>query len=87
MYRPKWLSALVYICMGWLVVFMIRPLVSELAPAGVWLLFAGGLSYTLGTVFYVLKRMPYSHAVWHGFVLGGSVCHFLSVMLFVVPPS
>ncbi len=84
-YRPKWLSAVVYLAMGWLVVVAINPLVAHLPSTGVWLLVAGGLAYTLGTVFYVLKKVPYTHAVWHLFVLAGSVCHFLAVMLFVLP--
>ena len=46
---------------------------------------AGGVVYSLGTVFYVLKRIPYMHAVWHGFVIGGSLCHFFAVVLYVVP--
>lgn len=83
-YRPRWLSAAVYLAMGWLVVLAIRPIVAHLASAGVWLLVAGGLAYTLGTVFYVLKKVPYFHAVWHLFVLGGSICHFLAVVLFVM---
>lgn len=83
-YRPKWISALVYIAMGWLVVVRIDPLTTELAAAGVRLLVAGGLAYTLGAAFYVLKRVRYAHMVWHLFVLAGSVCHFLAVLLFVV---
>lgn len=83
-YRPRWVSAAVYLVMGWLVVLIIGPLASSLEPAGVWLLAAGGLAYTLGTIFYVLKRVPYMHAVWHTFVLAGAVCHFLAVALFVV---
>lgn len=83
-YRPKWLSATVYLGMGWLVVAAMKPLLTNLAPAGVWLLAAGGLAYTLGTAFYVLKRIPYMHMVWHLFVLAGSVCHFLAVVLYVL---
>lgn len=83
-YRPRWLSAAVYLAMGWLVIFAIRPIVAHLEPAGVWLLVAGGLAYTLGTIFYVFKKVPYFHAVWHLFVLAGSICHFLSVVLFVM---
>ncbi|MCE5203915.1 MAG: hemolysin III family protein [Coriobacteriales bacterium] len=83
--RPKWMSLPLYIAMGWLVVVAIRPLVANLPSGGVWLLVAGGLAYTLGTVFYILKRVPYMHMVWHLFVLAGSVCHFLAVMLFVLP--
>lgn len=84
-YRPRWVSAVMYLAMGWLVVGAIGPLRASLAPGGLWLLVAGGLAYTLGTVFYVLKKVPYMHGVWHLFVLGGSVCHFLAVLLYVMP--
>lgn len=84
-YRPKWVSVVVYLAMGWGVVGAIRPLIASLAPGGVWLLVAGGLAYSVGTIFYVLKRVKYMHAVWHVFVLAGSVCHFLAVMLYVIP--
>ncbi|MDP2401714.1 MAG: hemolysin III family protein [Actinomycetota bacterium] len=83
-YRPRWVSAAVYLAMGWLVVLAIRPLIANLEPAGLWLLVAGGAAYTVGTIFYVLKRIPYMHAVWHVFVLIGSICHFLAVLLFVL---
>ena len=86
-YRPRWLSAAVYLAMGWAVVFTIRPLVAALAPAGVWLLLAGGLCYTLGTAFYVLKKVRYMHAIWHLWVLAGSICHFLAILLYVIIPS
>lgn len=82
--QPKWVSAVIYLAMGWAVVFRLPTLISLLPAAGVWLLIAGGLSYSLGVVFYLLKRVPYMHMVWHIFVLGGSVCHFLSVVLFVL---
>jgi hemolysin III len=72
--------------MGWLVVFSFGPLVENLDPSGVWLLAAGGLAYTVGTIFYVLKRVPYMHMVWHLFVLAGSVLHFLAIALYVMPP-
>ena len=84
-YRPKWLSVLVYLGMGWLALFAIGPLTANLSAAGIWLLVAGGLAYTVGTVFYVLKRVPYMHAVWHVFVLAGSVLHLLAVVLAVIP--
>lgn len=83
-YRPRWLSAAVYLALGWIVVLAIRPLVSGIEPGGVGLLVAGGLAYTLGTVFYVLKRVPYMHAVWHVWVLAGSILHFLAVVLYVI---
>lgn len=85
--RPGWLSALIYLGMGWLAVLMMGPLRENLAPVGLWLLVAGGLAYTLGTLFYVTKRVPYMHAVWHVFVLAGSACHVLAVMLAVIPPA
>ncbi|NLT35147.1 MAG: hemolysin III family protein [Gaiellales bacterium] len=83
-HRPAWVSVVVYLVMGWLVLFAIGPLVSRLGAGGVWLLAAGGLAYTLGSLFYLLKRIPWMHAVWHLFVVGGAVCHFLSVALFVI---
>ena len=86
-YRPRWLSAAVYLGMGWLVVFAVRPLMAAIEPAGLWLLVAGGLCYTLGTIFYVLKKVRYMHAIWHVWVLAGSICHFLAVLLYVIIPS
>jgi hemolysin III len=86
-YRPRWLSAAVYLGMGWMVMFTIKPLVASLDPAGLWLLVAGGLCYTLGTIFYVLKKVRYMHAIWHVWVLAGSICHFLAVLLYVIIPS
>ena len=86
-YRPRWLSALVYLGMGWMIVFSIKPLLALLDPAGVYLLVAGGLCYTFGTIFYVLKRVRYMHAIWHVMVLAGSICHFLAVLLYVIIPS
>jgi hemolysin III len=74
-----------YLVMGWLVVFALDPLVRNVEPAGVALLVLGGLTYSLGIVFYAWTRLPYNHAVWHGFVLGGSALHFSFVLGFVVP--
>lgn len=84
-YRPKWVSAVVYLGMGWLAIFAIRPIVDNLEPTGVWLLVGGGLAYSLGTIFYVLKRVKFMHAVWHLWVLAGSALHFIAVMLYVFP--
>ncbi len=85
-YRPKWVSGAVFLGMGWMVVVAIRPLLAALPPAGWHLLLAGGLAYTLGVAFYVMKRVPYMHAVWHLWVLAGSALHFLVVLYFVLPP-
>ncbi len=74
-----------YIGMGWLAIIAIKPMIDRL-PLGMllWIL-AGGLSYTLGVIFYAWRKMPYHHAVWHLFVLGGSTCHFLAILLYLVP--
>jgi hemolysin III len=81
--RFKLVSTLIYLAMGWLVVFAIKPLFAALSPATLGWLLAGGLAYTLGTLFYMSRRM-YTHAIWHGFVLLGSVCHFVAVSLQVL---
>jgi hemolysin III len=83
-YRPKWVSGAVYIGIGWLAVLAIRPIIENLEPAGLALLLAGGIIYTVGVAFYVLKRIPYMHMVWHLFVLLASACHFLAITLFVI---
>ena len=84
-YRPKWLSVVVYLGMGWLAVLMVKPLLENLEPGGVWLLLAGGVAYTVGTIFYVLKRVKFMHAIWHLWVLAGSALHFAAVMFYVFP--
>lgn len=83
-YRPKWLSAVVYLFMGWIVIIAIKPMIAALPPTALWLLIAGGLFYTVGAITYIPRRVPYLHAVWHLFVLGGSICHFLAVILYVM---
>jgi len=77
--RYKVLSTATYIGMGWLIVVALVPLVQALSPAGLAWLVAGGVLYTVGTVFYHRESVPYSHAIWHGFVLAGSSCHFVAV--------
>jgi hemolysin III len=78
--RFKLVSTLVYVAMGWLVIVAIKPVWAALDAWTLGWLFAGGLSYTLGTVFYHRPSMRYSHAVWHLFVIGGSLCHYIAVM-------
>jgi len=83
--RFKLLSTLIYVAMGWLVLIAIVPVFRALDAWTFGWLLAGGVSYTLGTFFYHRPSMRYSHAVWHMFVIAGSVCHYVSVMAQVVP--
>lgn len=85
--RFRTISTLLYLAMGWLIVIATRPMLAAVAPMGLWLLLAGGLCYSAGTVFYLWKRLRYHHAVWHLFVLGGSACHFGAVWAAVMPPA
>jgi hemolysin III len=77
------ISTLCYILMGWLIVLAIKPLFQNLPFTGLVWLVAGGLLYTFGSIFYVWRRIPYHHAIWHVFVLAGSTCHFICVLLYV----
>ena len=83
--RYSFLRVLLYVAMGWVAVIAIKPLTASVPPVGLVLLVAGGLAYTGGIVFYVWHRLPYHHAIWHGFVLAGSVLHFFSVFYSVLP--
>ncbi|MFO7536388.1 MAG: hemolysin III family protein [Kiritimatiellia bacterium] len=84
--RFRLLSTLLYLAMGWIVVIAFKPLVHNLPMGGLLLLAAGGLLYTLGTVFYLWKQLLFGHAIWHAFVLAASACHFFSILLYVIPP-
>jgi hemolysin III len=85
--RFKVVSTLIYIGMGWLVMIALKPLMAALPVGGLRLLIAGGLCYTGGAVFYLWRRLPFNHAIWHLFVLGGSVCHWAAVFFYVLPPA
>lgn len=84
-YRFKRASLITYLVMGWLSLIVIYQLAKHLDPSGLILLAAGGAIYTLGVVFYANKRIPYNHAIWHLFVLGGAACHFFAVFWYVEP--
>ena len=83
--RSTLLSVGLYVGMGWAVVVAIEPMLDGIAPGGLLLLLLGGLAYTLGVAFYVWKRLPYHHAIWHGFVLAGSILHFFAILFYVIP--
>jgi hemolysin III len=81
-YRP--LSVVIYVLMGWLIVFAMTPLRQAMPAPGIALLAAGGIVYTVGIAFFALsKHVAYSHGVWHLFVLAGSVCHYVAVVRYV----
>jgi len=80
---PK-LSVITYLLMGWIAILFIYPLFNALTTQGLWLLVAGGLCYTVGVLFYVAKKVQFTHAIWHVFVVAGCVCHFLSIYYHVI---
>jgi hemolysin III len=82
--RVRWLTMVTYLGMGWLVVIAGKPVVEALELGALIWMGAGGLFYTGGVVFYLWKKLPYNHAIWHLFVLGGSVCHFFAFLLYVL---
>jgi len=77
-------SLFLYLAMGWLIVFKINTLIDLISFNGLALIIASGLFYTLGTFFYSSKKIKYSHAIWHLFVLGGSTTHYLFVLFFII---
>jgi hemolysin III len=81
--RPTALFVPLYLAMGWCVLVAVKPLAAAMVPGGIALLAAGGAAYSLGVVFYAWRRLPYAHAIWHAFVLGGSAFHFAAVLLYV----
>ena len=85
--RFKLVSTLIYVAMGWLVLFAIRPVMDALDGWTFGWLLAGGVAYTLGTVFYHRPSLAYSHAIWHLFVVAGSVCHYIAVLAQVRLPG
>lgn len=81
------LSTLMYVFMGWLIIFAIKPLIENLSSEGLFWLLAGGVAYTIGAVLYSIQKLPLNHAIFHIFVLAGSIFHFVSVYAYVLPFS
>jgi hemolysin III len=77
-------STLLYLVMGWLIVFDSTNLYTAIGSSGVLWLYAGGLFYTVGILFYAIRRIPYNHVIWHVFVLAGAISHFFMILLYVV---
>ena len=83
--RLHGLIVALYLAMGWLVVVATRPLVENIGAGGMAFLAGGGLAYTIGVIFYKWRRLPYSHAIWHGFVLLGGGLHYFGVLFYLIP--
>jgi hemolysin III len=84
-WKWEWLRITLYVLMGWSVVVAAGPLMRALPAGALALVFFGGIAYTVGIVFYCWRSLPFHHAVWHGFVLLGSLLHFLAVWWYVIP--
>lgn len=82
--RFRKIEMILYVAMGWCIIFASKSVLASLASTGFILLLAGGLCYTVGIVFYAMKTVRYMHSIWHLFVLAGSICHYFSVMLYVL---
>lgn len=82
--KDHWISTILYLSMGWLILPAFGPLRESVPAAGVGWLVAGGVTYSMGVAFYVWKRLPFNHAIWHLFVLGGSVCHVIAIGFYVL---
>lgn len=79
------LSTLAYVIMGWVVIIALKPLINNLSTPGLIWLSVGGVSYSIGAIFFLLNKVPYNHAIFHLFVLGGSVAHFVTIFWYVLP--
>ncbi|MGM0832285.1 MAG: PAQR family membrane homeostasis protein TrhA [Pseudomonadota bacterium] len=79
------LRVAIYLLMGWMIVLASREMAASLSVTGITLLATGGIIYTLGVIFYAVRAIPYNHAIWHLFVMAGSVCHYIAVYSAVLP--
>ncbi|WP_142785648.1 PAQR family membrane homeostasis protein TrhA [Changchengzhania lutea] len=82
--RFEFFSTLLYLVMGWLIVFDFTNLLDVMESHGILLFFAGGLAYTVGIIFYAVQKIPYNHVIWHVFVLAGAIFHFLMIFFYVI---
>ena len=85
--RFQLVSTLMYVFMGWIIVFAISPLIDNLHPDGLSWLVAGGIAYTVGAILYGIKKIKFNHAIFHVFVLIGAFCHFMAVYFYVLPDA
>jgi hemolysin III len=82
--KLRFVSSIIYLAMGWIVIIAIKPLLNSLPTGGLLWLLGGGLFYSVGVVFYLWRKLPFNHGIWHLFVLGGTVCHFFSIYQYVL---
>ncbi len=83
--RYEKLAVVGYLLMGWLLVVAFKELQAALPAGGIALIIAGGICYTVGVIFFAWRKLPYNHAIWHLFVMGGSICHFFAMLYYVLP--
>ena len=83
-FRPRWISAVLYLLLGWSIVWFLPALISALDPVGLWLLLGGGICYSVGCIFYVLKKVPYMHSIFHLWVLAGSILQFFAIANYIL---
>ena len=83
--RLRFIVVSLYVAMGWTIVVAVKPRLAAVAPGGMWLLLAGGLCYTAGVPFYIWNSLPFNHAIWHLFVLAGTIFQYFSILLYVIP--
>lgn len=85
MKAADWINCLLYLGLGWCVIFVLKPLVEALPWDGLALLAGGGVAYSAGVVFYLWDKLPFNHAIWHVFVLAGTALQFFAVLFYVIP--
>jgi hemolysin III len=85
--KAKKLSVIVYLFMGWLCLIALKEMLANIPLGGLILLAVGGLLYTFGVIFYIWHKLPYNHAIWHLFVLGGSISHYFSILFYILPQN
>lgn len=83
--RYQLLSTIMYVAMGWIIIFAMNPLIQNFSTAGLWWLLAGGISYTIGAILFMQNRIPFNHAIFHIFVLLGTFAHFVSIYFYILP--
>jgi hemolysin III len=79
------ISTATYVVMGWLAILLLKPMLTTMGSSGLIWMVAGGLSYSLGVIPFLWNRLPFNHAIWHLFVIGGSVCHYVAIWQYVLP--